>query len=118
MVGMLGTAFATGKRGKSVRKKLEAASESHIKNLEEKYALVGEIAEKTVKENVEKISESPLYEEVFKYYGLSGIFASAAAKHIKTAKEEAAVKVAPAEKKKRPAVRDKQTPDYKDLNGL
>jgi hypothetical protein len=120
MVGMLTSAFVSGKRGRSTKEYLEASANDHIANLEKKSLLVQKMLEKTITDNVAEISESVLYKDVLGLQGVSGIFAMASAKHIKTAKEEAAQKetLADDEKSAAAAPRKRQTPSYNDLNGL
>jgi hypothetical protein len=114
----LGEIFAS-KSGKAVKKKLQENAKDYIQNLNEKADLVGVIISRTVEDNVQQISKSPLYPEVIDIPGLPEVFASVAAKHITEEKEKAAKAAADAEKKKAAATpRKKQAPNYNELKGL
>lgn len=110
MVVAVAGLVASNKHEKSVRKKLEALSASHKDRLREQANRAYGMADTVIENNVEEISQSPLFQQVKALPGCTEKFANAAAKHIAPPKAPEADALPPAEaapKKLRLIKRDK-----------
>jgi hypothetical protein len=92
-------------------KKLKALSASHKKHLEGQINRAYALADETVENNVEAISQSPLFEQVKDLPGMAPKFAKLAGKHILDAK--AAAEAGAAEKPS--LLKKRRNPGFRDI---
>lgn len=85
--GILGSGAVGKKVAKSLEKKLLEAVQGHVQHLVQTKEEAGRLAEETVWNHVEEIAASPRRDVALLGYGLSDVFAEAAAQHINDLKE-------------------------------
>lgn len=77
---VFGGSYLAYRRGNTVRKQLEKAAGSHMECLKNQAARASAMADATVEENVEAITNSPLHKKILATPGLAEKFIKAAAK--------------------------------------
>ncbi len=113
-----GGSFGDKIRNKRITKERQAEAEVHLGKVNRLAKSIAASKETLVREQAERITQSPLYEQVLELPGLSKIFAGAAAKQVEKLKEDLAAAQKKAARLAKQQEGSEPLKDYKKFKNL